>query len=70
LVPHGPLERQEVYAAYREHAAALEKAGIDFLWFFTMAALQEIELAVQAMRDTCSLPIVEKFREGWAASAR
>ncbi len=57
LVPHGPLKRQEVYAAYREHAAALEQAGVDLFWLFTMVELQEIELAVQAMRDTCSLPV-------------
>ena len=58
LVPYGILEHERIYDSYRRQAEALYRAGVDFFWLFTMVDLKEVQLAVQAVRDTCALPVV------------
>lgn len=58
LHPHGPLNEQEAYDAFREQIAVLWEAGADLLLFETFSSLDELEVAVRAARETCDLPVV------------
>jgi homocysteine S-methyltransferase len=58
LHPHGPLNEDDAYAAFREQIAVLWEAGADFLLFETFSNLDELEIAVRAARATCDLPVV------------
>ncbi len=51
LAPYGRVPSDDVFAAYREQAAALSRAGVDLLVVETQTDIREIELAVRAARD-------------------
>jgi 5-methyltetrahydrofolate--homocysteine methyltransferase len=55
--PLGELEPRDAEAAYREQAAALATGGADFVIIETMSALEEVEAAVQGVRNATDLPV-------------
>ncbi len=58
LKPYGPLEPDEVKAAYAQQASALSESGVDLLLIETQFDLAEIKSAIQGIRETSSLPLV------------
>lgn len=58
LAPFGRVQPEEARAAFVEQIAALAEAGADFILIETMSDLYEVEAAVRAARQTCSLPVV------------
>ncbi|MBW7885782.1 MAG: bifunctional homocysteine S-methyltransferase/methylenetetrahydrofolate reductase, partial [Caldilineaceae bacterium] len=58
LQPAGPLTEQEARDAFREQIGVLWEAGADLLLFETFIDLRELEIAVQAAREVCDLPVV------------
>jgi methionine synthase I (cobalamin-dependent) len=48
LIPYGDFEQKAALAAFREQAAALAEAGVDFLIIETMSAVEEALLALRA----------------------
>ena len=57
----GDLPREEILAAYREQASALEERGVDFFILETFSHLEVLLLAVEAIRSFSSLPIVAQM---------
>jgi 5-methyltetrahydrofolate--homocysteine methyltransferase len=58
LRPYGPLEVEEVKAAYSEQANALNEGGADLLVIETQFDMSEIKAAVQGVREVSDLPLV------------
>ena len=57
----GELPREEILAAYREQASALEERGVDFFILETFSNLEVLLLAVEAIRSGSALPIVAQM---------
>ncbi len=57
----GEVGEQELYDAFAEQAAALERGGADVICIETMSALDEAVLAVKAARENASLPVACTF---------
>ncbi len=58
LKPYGPLEFDEVRAAYTEQARGLNEAGVDFMVIETQYDLGEVRAAIQGIRENTDLPLV------------
>lgn len=58
LKPYGPLEPQDVLAAYAQQAQALSEAGVDLLVIETQFDLGEVKAAVNGVREVSNLPLV------------
>jgi len=58
LVMMGNVTASELYEAFREQAAALERGGVDGIVVETMSALDELIAAVRAVKENTSLPVV------------
>ncbi|HHX40492.1 MAG TPA: bifunctional homocysteine S-methyltransferase/methylenetetrahydrofolate reductase [Armatimonadetes bacterium] len=58
LVPVGKITHAEAFRAFTEQAQALLDAGIDLFVLETFADLEELHLAVDAVRSLCSHPII------------
>ena len=52
LQPYGDLSAAEAEALFAEQAAALATAGVDCLWIETMAAIEELQAAVNGAANT------------------
>jgi methionine synthase I (cobalamin-dependent) len=50
LAPLGTLTPEEMQAGFAEQARALLDGGVDLFWIETMASLEEVEAAMQAVR--------------------
>src|SRR6266480_1740571 len=65
--PLGDLEgshgAENVYDVFHEQARLLEGRGVDLFMVETFFDLEEMETAIQAVRDVCSLPAVAEQRE-------
>lgn len=61
LKPLGPLEPEQVQAAYAEQAQALVQAGVDLLVIETQFDLAEAGAALQGARQVSDLPVVLSF---------
>lgn len=61
LPPLGDLSREELYESYRVQAQAFGEAGADLVWLMTMAELEEVKIALQAVRDAAELPVLVSF---------
>ena len=61
IKPYGPLEAEEVKAAFTEQAKALVEGGVDLLVIETMFAFDETSAAFDAARSVTDLPIVVSF---------
>ena len=59
LAPLGDLERADAVKGFAEQAAALRGGGVDVFWVETMSALEEVEAAVEGVRQAApGVPIV------------
>jgi 5-methyltetrahydrofolate--homocysteine methyltransferase len=61
IKPYGPLEAEEVKAAFAEQAKALAEGGVDLLLIETMFALEEATAAFEGARSVTDLPVVVSF---------
>jgi 5,10-methylenetetrahydrofolate reductase len=63
--PLGDLEgshgAENVYDVFHEQARLLEGRGVDLFMVETFFDLEEMETAIQAVRDVCSLPVVAQL---------
>ncbi|MCY2927624.1 MAG: homocysteine S-methyltransferase family protein [Planctomycetota bacterium] len=67
IVMTGEVSPDELTAAFAQTARALADAGADALILESFAELEEIELALQAVKSACSLP--DAKRDGHIARA-
>jgi 5-methyltetrahydrofolate--homocysteine methyltransferase len=59
IQPLGELTYEEVVQSFSEQASALIEAGVDVIWIETMAALEELQAAVEAVRRVSSdIPVI------------
>lgn len=58
LEPLGMVQRVTLKAAFAEQAQALLNGGVDGLIIETMTALEEVKVAVEAVKVVCDLPIL------------
>src|SRR5712691_7669644 len=56
IEPYGPTAVEEAREFFREQAGALLEGGVDVFVLETMSNIAEIEQAIAAIRDICSLP--------------
>ncbi len=57
LQPLGSLEPDQLKAAFAEQTKALAAADVDAILIETMTALDEITIAIEAVKSVCDLPI-------------
>jgi 5-methyltetrahydrofolate--homocysteine methyltransferase len=57
----GDVMEEELYAAFREQAEALERGGADAVCIETMTALDEAGIAVRAAKEHTDLEIIASF---------
>ncbi|MGQ9607734.1 MAG: homocysteine S-methyltransferase family protein [bacterium] len=83
LPPYGNLSEEKFYDAFKEQAVALAIAGVDAIIIETMSSLAEASIAVRAVKDNTSLPIIcsmsfsrppssrpDDFRTSWGDSVK
>jgi len=58
LEPVGDLNLEQAYKMFAEQAIAGEKAGVDVVQIETMSDLNEIEVAIKAVKDNTKLPVI------------
>jgi methionine synthase I (cobalamin-dependent) len=51
LAPLGDLERDDAVKAFAEQAVALRAGGVDVFWIETMSALEEVDAALEGVRQ-------------------
>ncbi|HVE69973.1 MAG TPA: bifunctional homocysteine S-methyltransferase/methylenetetrahydrofolate reductase [Thermoanaerobaculia bacterium] len=64
IEPYGPTALEEAREFFREQAAALNDAGVDLFVCETFSNISELEQAVIAIRDVCSLPVIAQMTIG------
>ncbi|HEX7829006.1 MAG TPA: bifunctional homocysteine S-methyltransferase/methylenetetrahydrofolate reductase [Thermoanaerobaculia bacterium] len=64
IEPYGPTSLDEARAYFREQATALRDGGVDLFVCETFSNVAELEQAILAIRDICSLPVVAQFTIG------
>jgi homocysteine S-methyltransferase len=64
IEPYGPTSLDEARAFFREQAEALRDGGVDLFVLETMANIAEMEQAILAVREVCSLPIIAQMTIG------
>jgi methionine synthase / methylenetetrahydrofolate reductase(NADPH) len=64
IEPYGPTALDEAREIFREQATALNDAGVDLFVCETFSNISEIEQAIAAIRDVCSLPVVAQMTIG------
>ena len=58
LEPFGALKPDDAYDAYRQHAEVLADCGVDGFSIQTFFHLEDMKLAVKAVRDVSDLPVI------------
>src|SRR5205823_7437628 len=58
IEPYGPTALDEAREIFREQPTALRDAGVDTFILETFANIAEMEQAIAAVRDVCSLPVI------------
>lgn len=61
IKPYGPLEAEDVKAAFSEQAKALADGGVDLLLIETMFSFEETTAALEGAKSVTDLPIVVSF---------
>ncbi len=61
LKPYGPMSPDEANSAYSEQAQALSQAGVDLIVIETQYALEEVDIALSAVRAITDMPVVVSF---------
>jgi methionine synthase I (cobalamin-dependent)/5,10-methylenetetrahydrofolate reductase len=64
LVPFGKISPEEAREAFRLQAEALLEGGVDLFIVETFSDLNEIALAVNAIRSICQLPVIASMTFG------
>lgn len=64
IEPYGPTSVEETREFFREQASALLEGGVDLFTLETFSDLTEIEQAILAVKDVCSLPVVAQVTIG------
>ena len=64
IEPYGPTSLDEARAFFREQAEALRDGGVDLFVCETFSNIAEIEQAIAAIREVCSLPVVAQMTIG------
>ncbi|HEX6096710.1 MAG TPA: bifunctional homocysteine S-methyltransferase/methylenetetrahydrofolate reductase [Thermoanaerobaculia bacterium] len=64
IEPYGPTALDEAREIFREQASALNDAGVDLFVCETFSNISEIEQAIAAIREVCSLPVVAQMTIG------
>lgn len=64
IEPYGPTSLDEARGYFREQATALRDGGVDLFVCETFSNVAELEQAILAIRDICSLPVVAQFTIG------
>ena len=57
LEPCGEVKNEEVFAAYREQIKALASTEVDFILLETFYNLDEIKIALKAVKESSNLPV-------------
>lgn len=58
IVMMGEVSEDELSAAFAESAAALERGGVDAIILETFNELDELKLALAAVKQACNLPVI------------
>ncbi|HLE90852.1 MAG TPA: homocysteine S-methyltransferase family protein, partial [Anaerolineales bacterium] len=61
IKPYGPLEAEDVRAAFAEQAKALTEGGVDLLLIETMFSFEETTAAFEGAKSVTDLPIAVSF---------
>ena len=64
IEPYGPTALDEAREIFREQAEALRDAGVDLFVCETFSNISEIEQAIAAIRDVCTLPVIAQMTIG------
>ena len=64
IEPYGPTSLEEVRAVFAEQASALLEGDVDVFTLETFSNIAEIEQAIRAIRDICSVPIIAQMTIG------
>ena len=64
IEPYGPTSLDEARAVFREQAAALLSGEVDLFVLETFSNITEIEQAISAVKEICSLPIIAQVTIG------
>ena len=64
IEPYGPTSLDEAREFFREQATALRDGGVDLFVLETMSNIAEMEQAIAAVRDVCTLPIIAQMTIG------
>ncbi|HYO78689.1 MAG TPA: homocysteine S-methyltransferase family protein, partial [Thermoanaerobaculia bacterium] len=64
IEPYGPTALEEAREFFRDQADALNAAGVDLFVCETCANVSEMEQAIAAIRDVCSLPVIAQMTIG------
>ena len=64
IEPYGPTSLEEARAIFREQAEALRDGGVDLFIVETFSNIAEIEQAIAAIHDVCTLPVVAQMTIG------
>src|ERR1043165_5602322 len=64
IEPYGPTAVDEAREIFREQADALNAAGVDLFILETFSNIAEIEQALCAIRDVCTLPVIAQMTIG------
>jgi methionine synthase / methylenetetrahydrofolate reductase(NADPH) len=64
IEPYGPTAEEEARSFFREQAEALRDGGVDLFVCETFSNIDEIEQAIAAIREVCSLPVVAQMTIG------
>ena len=57
IEPLGELKREHAYELFKQQAVAGQKAGADLAAIETMSDLEEVKLAISAVRENTALPV-------------
>src|SRR5438874_4259850 len=64
IEPYGPTSLDEAREIFREQAEALRDAGVDVFVLETFSNIAEMEQAIIAVRDVCTLPVIAQMTIG------
>ena len=64
IEPYGPTALDEAREIFREQAEALRDAGVDVFVLETFSNIAEMEQAITAVRDVCTLPVIAQMTIG------
>ncbi len=64
IEPYGPTALDEARDIFREQAEALRDGGVDLFVCETFSNVAEMEQAIAAIRDVCSLPVIAQMTIG------